>query len=92
MYRRRISDVLDIALSPVPVVDQLNITLDILKTGTYQMWVLDAAGSRVETRELNLNQGQNQTSLDASQYAAGMYRLIFVNNGFFASENFVVQK
>jgi hypothetical protein len=86
------SAVTGISLSPVPAVDQLTISLDVLETGAYQMWVLDATGRQLESRVLDLTQGENQTSIDASQYAAGMYRLVFVKDGLFASETFVVNK
>ncbi len=67
-------------LYPNPTSNQLNVELDLVKEGEWQMLVSDITGKMMTSQSLNLSAGRQLMSLNTTDYAPGLY-LMYLTNG-----------
>jgi hypothetical protein len=73
---------ISISLAPNPVADNLNMTLTNASVGNYDIAVYDLNGRRVHTSRLSVNNKSVSTSINASEWASGVYMIHLSMNGF----------
>ena len=66
-------------INPVPVVDVLNIDINVKDVSSAQIMVFDVTGRMVITTQIDLEAGMNAQSLDMSNVAGGAYFLQVVS-------------
>jgi hypothetical protein len=71
--------VADVQLSPVPVVDQLQVAIDMLESSTLRMTIVDLAGRPLHTEAYDLYAGQNTVWLPTDVLLPGFYALILTD-------------
>ncbi|HEY3385345.1 MAG TPA: CHRD domain-containing protein [Saprospiraceae bacterium] len=77
---RPLEDVIsEVTLSPVPVVDILNITMQSHLSTSLQFSIADAAGQLISTEKINLVSGENTLSLITNTLLPGFYILVITD-------------
>ncbi|HJW29890.1 MAG TPA: CHRD domain-containing protein, partial [Saprospiraceae bacterium] len=66
----------DVQLSPVPVADRLQVTLDMVTASKLQMTIIDLTGRSLYSQSFDAYAGQNMTYLPTENLAPGFYALV----------------
>jgi hypothetical protein len=61
---------------PNPVLQTLNITIDVIKSSSISLKLYDARGALILMRDGKLSNGKNSMSIDVSNLATGAYNLV----------------
>ncbi|MBS1509405.1 MAG: T9SS type A sorting domain-containing protein [Bacteroidetes bacterium] len=69
-----------IEVFPNPVADLLQLQLPAQQKQLTHLYITDASGKIVYTKEIILNAGNNATSIPVSYFPAGLYRITIENN------------
>jgi len=67
------------------------VSLESERDEVYNLLVIDAAGRRMESRQINVMSGVNVAELDLSGYASGIYNLMLQGDDFTAQQRLVVE-
>ncbi len=74
------ADLADIAdeviLSPVPVTERLNVTIDSRTTTTLSMSVLDLSGKLMSTDKFQITEGKTMVEVETESLSSGFYMLM----------------
>ncbi len=76
-------------LFPLPTSDQLNISVEGEFKGDFFLEVFNDVGMLMFEKEINLNRGINDLSIDVSAYSAGNYTLRIYQNNQYKSGRFI---
>jgi Metallo-peptidase family M12/Bacterial Ig domain/Secretion system C-terminal sorting domain len=71
---------LGIKLSPNPTSDNVQVDIETLEAGLYNLTVYDAAGKMLQTKQVSMEEGEKSIQLDLTNYASGMYLVKFQND------------
>jgi hypothetical protein len=71
--------VADVQLSPVPVIDQLQVTIDMVEPARLQMSIVDLMGRQLLTNYVDGFSGQNIFSVPTETLLPGFYSLVISN-------------
>jgi Cu/Zn superoxide dismutase len=71
--------VTDVQLSPVPVIDQLQVTIDMMESAQLRMSIVDLAGRQLYTNSVDASSGQNIFYVPAETLLPGFYSLLISN-------------
>ena len=77
-------------LYPNPTSDQLTVDFTLAKANQVDLRVTDFTGKTIEMQRLQGILGQQQTTLDASQFSSGFYFVHLITDGKITSKKFVV--
>ena len=66
----------EVILSPVPVADRLNVSIDALMNTTMTMQVMDLSGKLMSTDKFSLTEGKNNVFVETGQLSPGFYMLM----------------
>jgi len=69
----------EVTLSPVPVFDVLNVTMESQLSTTLQFSIADVAGQLLSTEKINLVSGENTLSLNTTALLPGFYVLVITD-------------
>ena len=77
---RPLEDIIsEVTLSPVPVFDILNVTMESQLSTTLQFSIADVAGQLLSTEKINLVSGENTLSLNTTALLPGFYVLVITD-------------
>ena len=71
---------LGLKLSPNPTSDNVQVDIETLEAGVYNLSVYDVAGKMMQTKQVSMEEGEKSVQLDLTHYASGMY-LVKLQNG-----------
>ncbi len=71
--------VADVQLSPVPVVDQLQVSIDMVASSKLQLTVVDLTGRQLSTENVETYAGQNVFYLPTENLVPGFYSVVISN-------------
>jgi hypothetical protein len=66
----------DVQLSPVPVIDQLQVNIDMLNKGALQLSVIDLTGRQLSATKVDASAGENTYYIPVENLLPGFYSLI----------------
>jgi hypothetical protein len=87
-----ISPAVSMTFSPNPANDKLTINIKNLPEGMYELSVFSVDGRCIENRKLKLEKGKNETELDLSKYATGIYFLSLTGGTYYLRNTFNIIK
>jgi len=79
----------DVLLSPNPVSDELNISLEVSKMTSLSMDVYDLSGKMISTHPFSLSVGKNDVRIETADLTAGFYLLMITNGNATQTYKFV---
>ena len=71
--------VTEVSLSPVPVVDQLKVAVEMLEPESMQLTIIDLAGREIYSHAFDFTIGMNEVYLPAENLLPGFYALVISN-------------
>ncbi len=77
---RDLSQELSISLFPNPAIDRVELQIEALNAGRYQLRIFNALGKQLSQRPLDILQGRNTIALDVNNLPKGIY-LINISQG-----------
>ena len=81
-----------ISVTPNPVADLLSIQMELSKSNTVQLEVLNGIGQVVSSQTVTVADGMNLVTFDTSQYSNGMYSVVTRSDAGITTTQFVVSK
>lgn len=66
----------DVQLSPVPVIDQLQVNIDMVTSSELKMTVIDLTGRRLSTTKVDASVGENTYFIPVENLLPGFYSLV----------------
>ncbi|MEO6130989.1 MAG: CHRD domain-containing protein [Saprospiraceae bacterium] len=79
----------EVILSPVPVTDQLNISIEVNKMSTLTMNIVDLSGKIISTQPFNLTGGKNEVQVETTLLYPGFYLLMITDGNTTQAYKFV---
>jgi Cu/Zn superoxide dismutase len=87
---RPLEDIItEVSLSPVPVIDLLNVTMESQLSTSLQFSIADVAGQLISTEKFNLVSGTNNISLNTANLLPGFYVLVITDGDASSAYKFV---
>ncbi len=74
---------------PNPVIDVINLDIQVEKTDTYSMRLINNLGQLVQTTQWDLTEGQNKKMIDFNESTSGVYIIQLTNGTETISQNIV---
>jgi Cu/Zn superoxide dismutase len=71
--------VADVQLSPVPVIDQLQVSIDMVESSRLQMTIIDLTGRQLSTQYVDAYAGENSFYLPTENLLPGFYSVVISN-------------
>jgi thiol-disulfide isomerase/thioredoxin len=87
-----LEDVSNIVLSPNPTSNKVNVSFSLAAAIDMDITVYNVIGQKMEVLNQNFSAGLNQFSIDASEFANGVYFVNFSSEEGVETANFVVKK
>ncbi len=66
-------------LSPNPVIDQLNVSIEMNKMSSLSMNIVDVSGKLISSDQFQLTQGKNDVQLETENLSPGFYLLVITD-------------
>ncbi|HZV69945.1 MAG TPA: CHRD domain-containing protein [Saprospiraceae bacterium] len=79
----------EVLLSPNPVTDELNISVEVSTKTSLDMDVYDLSGKRISTHPFNLSEGKNDVRIETADLTAGFYLLMITDGNATKTYKFV---